>query len=129
MPSYVDAPRYIVALLEGIESELDRIMWNIYQEEYDSPFRNTGNEFICDTFEVHAYYWGDDDELYDRANFKCGDIEVRWYKHVGRGPYLNKPITPDEAVAMFDKCMEALKRYEEENDKDEFLVSKTEQES
>ncbi len=39
----IDCPEYIIALLFYIEEELDRIMWNIHQEEYDSPFRNSGN--------------------------------------------------------------------------------------
>ena len=31
-------PRYIVALLEDLSSELERVQWNVNQEEYDSPF-------------------------------------------------------------------------------------------
>lgn len=111
-----ETPRYMDALLESIESELERIMWNITQEEYDSPFRNTGNEFVCDTFEVHAYYWGDDEKEIERPNFKCGDIEIHWYKHVGRGCTINKPITPETAIKMYNKCVEALLKYERAND-------------
>lgn len=113
-------PSYVCALLEGIESELDRIMWNINQEEYASPFRNTGNEFVCDTFEAHAYYWGDEERLIERPNFKCGDIEISWYKHLGRGDTINRPITPEEAIRMYNKCMYALHKYEKENDDDSF---------
>ena len=40
-----DCPNYIIALLNGISDRLDAIMYNIHQEEYDSPFDNTGNTF------------------------------------------------------------------------------------
>lgn len=110
-----ELPRYVEALLESLEIELDRIMWNITQEEYDSPFRNTGNTFEdIDTFQVRAYYWGDDERQIDLPNFKCGDIEISWYKHLGRGATINKPITPEKAIKMYNECMGALQNYERE---------------
>lgn len=109
-------PDYVIALLCYLESELDRIMWNIHQEEYSSPFRNTGNEFVCDTFEVHAYYWGDRRKLIDRPNFKYKDIEISWYKHLDRGDTSNKFITPEQAIVMFNDCLDALRTYEEKHD-------------
>ena len=41
----LNCPRYIVALLRDIQRQLDRIMWNIYQKEYENPFENTANTF------------------------------------------------------------------------------------
>ena len=52
-----DCPSYVIALLRDIAKRLDIVMWNITQEEYDNPFDNTGNSFVCDVFEVHAYNW------------------------------------------------------------------------
>lgn len=115
----LDCPEYIVALLFYIEEELDRIMRNIHQEEYDSPFRNSGNVkgFKTDVFEVHAYDWGDEPQPF---NFKYGDIEISWYKHLRRGTVCNRQITPKEAVKMFNDCMNSLSDYEDIHDPDPY---------
>lgn len=118
MEEYIDCPEYIIAFLEYIENELDRVMWNITQEEYNSPFSNTGNEFTCDTFEVHSYYWGDDKKLMNRPNFKWKDVEISWYKYLGRGTNINQDITPEKAIEMLNDCLSAVRHYEKENDKD-----------
>lgn len=111
----VDCPNYITALLGSIEGEMERVYWNKFQEEMeDSPFRNSGNVegFDNGTFEVHAYDWGwENDEDFGKpepVNFKYQDIEIRWYKYLGRGMSLNREITPEEAVGMYDSCMESL---------------------
>ena len=106
---------YQIALLEGIREELSRIMENITQEEYADPFGNSGNVegFKNDTFEVHAYDWGDDNQEF---NFKWGEVEVTWYKYLGRGTYVNKKLTADEWVEMFNRCMYSLSKYEDEHD-------------
>ena len=113
----LDCPEYIAAFLCYIEQELDRVMWNINQEDYPSPFRNTGNEFVCDTFEVHAYYWGDDENLINKPNFKWKDIEISWYKHIGRDLTINKEITPRKAIKLLTECLAAIRDYETKNDK------------
>lgn len=111
-----DCPEYLVALLEHIDYELTRIMENRTQEDYPSPFSNSGNVpgYTNDTFEVHAYDWnwdGDESEQ-EPPNFKYKDIEIWWYKYLGRGMCMNKPITPEQAVEMFNACIDSL-RYEE----------------
>ena len=109
-------PLYVETLLCGIESELCRIMGNKLQEDYDSPFRNTGNEFICPEFEVRAYYWGDDEEEIEKPNFKCGNLEISWYKYLGRGMFINQRITPKKMVEIHNKCILYLRRFEEINE-------------
>ena len=52
-------PNWITALLGAIDYELTRIMWNINQKDFASPFGNTGNKFKNDTFEVIAYDWNE----------------------------------------------------------------------
>lgn len=108
-------PEYVEALLRGIESELCRIMGNINQE-YDSPFENTGNEFICPKFEVRAYYWGDDEDEIKKPNFKYGDLEISWYKYLGRGMTINKRITSEKMVKIFNECIFYLRKFEYVND-------------
>ena len=105
----------ITAILVYIEEELCRIMENISQEDYDDPFQNSGNVagFKTETFEVHAYDWGNENQPY---NFKWGDFEVSWYKHVRRGLECNRPITNNELNLMLEQCLESLYNYEKEND-------------
>ena len=103
---YYDCPDWIVALLQTISEKLDIVMWNKFQEEYDSPFKNTGNSFKNDTFEVQAYNW--DDEIEQQYNFKCGDVEISWYKYLGRDTTINDDYEEKYIIEMFNKCMESL---------------------
>lgn len=109
-----EASNLLIAALEAIRHELDRVMWNINQREYDSPFGNTGNSFECDEFEVHAYDWNEDNV--QDYNFKYGDgtIKVCWYKYFGRGTSVNRELTNDEIASMLDGCLYELSRYEKE---------------
>jgi hypothetical protein len=100
----------LIAALRAIEYKLDIVMWNINQEEYNSPFGNTGNRFKCKVFEVQSYNWNDDE--IQGYNFKYKDIEISWYKYLGRGTTVNKAITNDEISKMLDDCLSAVKKYE-----------------
>lgn len=106
----------IVAALEYIESELDRIMWNCTQEEYNSPFRNTGEIFELPVFKVRAYDWGfEQDEsspTQPEPNFQWKDYKLWWYKNLGRGDYANRKLSNDEIAQMLDECLEALRGFE-----------------
>lgn len=105
------------AALSSIKDTLDIVMWNINQEEYESPFSNTGNSFKCDTYEVHAYNWRWHEKLWELDddgtpppqpyNFKWRDLEVTWYKYFGRNTQTNRPIDNDEIEQMLDECIVA----------------------
>ena len=87
-------------------------MWNIHQEEYISPFSNSGNTFKCDTYEVRAYDWSWDFDLDENSppqpyNFKWRDLEVIWYKYLGRSTETNRIISNDEIGTMLDECLAA----------------------
>lgn len=101
-----DCPRWIVALLNELDDQLDRVMWNIHQEEYHSPFENTANSFKNDVFEVQAYSW--DDEVHQPYNFKCDDIEISWYKYLGRDTTINGEYEPQKIIDMFNKCLQSI---------------------
>jgi hypothetical protein len=98
-------PNFVEAALIMMEGELDRVMWNINQKIYESPFRNTGNDFDSDVFSVHSYNWDDEEQLW---NFKYGDFEVSWYKHLGRSSSMNKKISPQEISDMLDTCLKYI---------------------
>lgn len=114
----MDCPEYVTALLCYIRSDYDRIMENRTQVDYymNSPFSNSGNVegYKNDTFEVHAYDWSwdCDESEQEPPNFKYKDIEISWYKYLGRGMWINKAITPEQAIEMFNDCMESLRREE-----------------
>lgn len=101
-----NCPRWIVALLNELDDQLDRVMWNIHQEEYQSPFENTANSFKNDVFQVQAYDWNDDVE--QPYNFKCDDIEISWYKYLGRDTTINGEYEPQKIIDMFNKCLQSI---------------------
>ena len=101
-----ECPRWIVALLKELDNQLDRVMWNNTQEEYQSPFENTANTFKNDVFEVQAYSW--DDEVHQPYNFKCGDIEISWYKYLERDTTINNEYEPQVIIDMFNKCLQSI---------------------
>lgn len=101
-----DCPRWVVALLNELDDQLDRVMWNIHQEEYHSPFENTANSFKNDVFEVQAYSWNEDIE--QSYNFKCDDIEISWYKYLGRDTTINGEYEPQKIIDMFNKCLNSI---------------------
>ena len=101
-----NCPRWIVALLNELDDQLARVMWNRHQEKYDSPFENTANSFKNDVFEVQAYSWND--EVEQPYNFKCDDIEISWYKYLGRDTTINGEYEPQKIIDMFNKCLNSI---------------------
>lgn len=97
----------VVSALRAIEESLDIYMWNKTQEGYESPFGNTGNFFKNDVFEVNAYYWGDDEEEMKKSNFKYKNIEISWYKYLGRGMDISE-MTYEELNEMLNDCIKSL---------------------
>ena len=102
-----ECPEWIIALLNKIDAKLCIMMFNKTQREYESPFGNTGNTFKNDVFEVQAYNW--DDDIHQEYNFKCGDIEISWYKYLGRDTTINDDYNEEYIIEMFNKCIKSLK--------------------
>jgi hypothetical protein len=44
-------------------------------------------------------------------NFRYGDFEVRWYKYLGRGMSMNRPIQQPEMTAILRVCLASLKEH------------------
>jgi hypothetical protein len=91
------------AALCFIRDELERVMWNVRQKEYASPFANAGERFDCPTFSVHAYSWDESKE--QPWNFKWRDVEISWYKYLGRGMSANRLLSPELAAEMLAECL------------------------
>lgn len=117
---YYECPLYTIALLREINRQLCRIMWNINQEEYDSPFDNTGNSFELDNFIIQAYNWDSNSQEYnflykvDKNKFNCDDIKISWYKYLGRDTTINQQLDYDIIIAMFDDCINSLLNFEKQ---------------
>ena len=107
-----DYSNLLKAALSAISEEWDRVMWNIYQEEVSNPFGNTGVKWKCDEFEIEAYNW--DEDTAQPYNFKWKDIEVSWYKYLGRGMSCNKKVSNTKIGVMLDACLNALAEFEKE---------------
>ena len=108
----------MVAVLDKIRKEMNRLYWNKYQKEMRSPFDNTGEQYSNDVFTVRAYYWGDDETEEEKPNFEWGPIRIFWYKYCGRGMEIRTKMgfdTPAVYGIMLEKCMEALKEDFEKN--------------
>lgn len=109
-------PDWLVALLSGIDTELYRVMDGRLpiEEDYASPFSNSGNSFENETFAVFAYSW--DEETPQPYNFKWGSLEISWYKHLSRGTTMNREIAPAMGVEMYESCLASLHAMEENNE-------------
>lgn len=101
-------PNYIVALLFYLNKQLERVMFNKNQKEYESPFMNTGNYFENDIFKVQAYSWNDDIEQEYNFLYKPENIKISWYKYLGRDTTINNLYNPNIIINMFDKCLNSL---------------------
>lgn len=101
-----DCPRWVIALLMELNRQLSRVMWNTTQQHFDSPFENTVNEFKNSVFEVQAYNWNGD--VVQKYNFKCDNIEISWYKYLGRDTTINGKYEPQIIIDMFNKCLESI---------------------
>lgn len=80
-----------------------------------------GQDFKNDVFEMHPYWWGEctcgagdeSDEHKDECklmlpNFRCGDIEISWYKYIGRGMTVSRKVSREELREMFRKCFASI---------------------
>lgn len=116
-----NCPNYIIALLREIDRQLDRIMWNIHQEEYPSPFDNTSNSFELGNFKIIAYNWNEETEqdynfIYkvDKTKSNLDDIKISWYKYLGRDTTINQEIDSSVMIDIFDDIIDQLHKYEME---------------
>lgn len=125
--SQYDCPEWIIGLIERLSSEVWRVT-NNNDGDGIRPTDNEGSDFVNDTFEMHSYYWGEDCSCESedgehgemciadcpscRPNFRCGDFEMRWYKHARRGTSCNRVPEPVEMVNIFERCYASVQAME-----------------
>lgn len=106
----------VEAVLTLLRYRLETARWNVDQKEPPDPFGNSGEDFKTDVFHVQAYSWGDDEQPY---NFKWRNIEISWYKYMGRGMSANMEITSYMADEMLKDCLASIGKYEAENERND----------
>lgn len=116
-----DCPKYIIALLRDIQRQLDRIMWNIYQKDYDNPFENTSNTFSLGNFEIQAFNWNDEvsqeyNFIYrvDKTKANMPDLKISWYKYIGRDMTINQEIDANVMIDIYNDIISQLLQFEEQ---------------
>jgi hypothetical protein len=112
-PSHPHAvPDIMEAVLRMIGDRLDSVRWNYHQKNIPSPLSNNGPEsnYDSDVFSIHAYSEPDEPQPW---NFRCGEVEISWYKRAGRGMSSNVPITPNMASQILETCLAHLQKLDE----------------
>lgn len=76
-----------------------------------NPADNSGAEYENDVFLISAYDWRDDlpeDQQIPNFWYKPLNLQIEWYKHIGRGTFSNRPMPIDDAIVMFEQCIKSL---------------------
>jgi len=67
--------------------------------------------FNNEVFIIRSYCWCDGEasghDIACPPNFECGDFEVDWYKHIGRGMEYEE-INAEEWRKIMIKCLQSL---------------------
>lgn len=103
-------PEFIEAGLIHLAGEIERVEWNITQKVYKAPVANNGGFYKTSVFTIRAYDWGENPRRL--PNFQCGGFRVWWYKYLGRGMSMNKPIDANEFFKLIDKCLASVRKKE-----------------
>lgn len=100
-----ECPKNLLLCLITISNVL-KFSMQFENPDYDNPFNNTGNIYKNDVFVVQAYSWND--EVNQPYNFKYKDIEVSWYKYLGRDTTVNKKVTPTQCNKLLTDCINSI---------------------
>jgi hypothetical protein len=105
-----EVPPIWLAALEYLCGQIEIAMWNATQERYRIG-SNCAEEFLAGVFEMRDYCWCDGDRLGHEVgcppNFRWRDVEINWYKHLGRGMSANVELSPESAQQMLAECVPA----------------------
>lgn len=108
-------PEWVVAFLKHIGDRLETVMWNRNQRQYSPPF-GWGGYFKHDVFEIHGFRYPDDDEegnpdlaTAQPYNFRWSEVEISWYKGLGRGTTMNQELEPAKGIQLLDECLAAIR--------------------
>ena len=114
-----ECPEYVIALLNYLDKEIQRVMWNNTQKDFDSPFDNTANTFKTKKFKVQAFNWNEDyaqpyNFIYyvDKTKSNLDDVKISWYKYLGRDTTINQELDSNVVIDMFNDCLQSIRELE-----------------
>lgn len=117
-PAERPMPSYAIALFLQLVSELEMTHWNLYQEAWDK-FHDVNISGI----RWSPYDWNDDTPESKAPNFMwhtgpdwTRSLELRWYKHAGRGMTCTVEWTPAQWCLWYDAISNYLNEYEHAHD-------------
>ncbi|MDO8424597.1 MAG: hypothetical protein Q7S70_01500 [bacterium] len=107
-----EVPEWLMAFLEYIREEIKRVEGNSRQEEFD-PFEHVRGRspqgYQTDKFEIRGYNWSEENPT-ATTNFKWRDLEISWYKDLGREMSMNKEISLQDGALMLKECLESIRQ-------------------
>ena len=65
---------------------------------------------MSDTFGCWDNVWTSFTE--QEWNFRWGDVRISWYKWLGRGTTINRPVDYATGVRMLDECLASIRAME-----------------
>lgn len=98
------SPEWFDALVEAVLSEIGRVFWNVNQREW-----NRLDDPHIPGIEFRPYYWGDDAVEAAKPNLSHAGVDVRWYKHPGRGQSLNVTPHPVTMIEWFSSALDTVR--------------------
>lgn len=90
-------------LPESFEAALTLLACAIEDAHGINPGNNSAERFDCPVFQMAAYDWSECRDW----NFRWRDVEVSWYKYMGRGMTSNIQLTTRHALDMIAECLPA----------------------
>lgn len=100
-PQTFECPMHMLAVLRALAQQ-----WEVIRGEDPSPFDNTGVFYQCDGLCIQAYCWNE--EIAQPWNLKWEDIEISWYKYLGRGISINNEVSIARAQELKASCLKLL---------------------
>lgn len=103
----------VTSAIQYIADTYDLTYWNQNQREPNGSFaENVGVTLITPAFEARSYVWSENSPEAELPNFKYKDLEVSWYKHLGRGMSAELDVTTHLDATwigtMMQECREAI---------------------
>lgn len=94
---------YQTALVSAVVEAIGRMHWNKHQRQFDA---------YAPYMWYRPYYWGEDEATAALPNLAIAGLEIRWYKHLGRGMTVNKQLSPDQWVEWFEQALTEVRAHE-----------------
>ena len=79
-----------------------------------NPTGNTGATYQNETFALRSYYWGNDENRINEANFIHFKslFMYTWYKCIGRGDVQGEEISHSEWITIMIDCLNSIRNEE-----------------